>query len=662
LSFARALFSGCALLLLFSASTGHALAGAGLSAGTAPNVFNATHIHEPVNLGGTWLVHAGDDPAFARPDFDDSGWTPFDSSTSIASIYGKEKPPVLWYRLRIQVDPGDSGLGLSENNLSRAFEIFVNGQRLIANGQVDPLKACTFAARLRAPIPDSMTASGLLIVAMRVRLSGEDWVGQDPGYYLTNLRLGQFDSLYREDWLAAIGQNLDDWVYRLLMLGLGIIALVLYLAQRSQKEYLWIVAVAALTVCESPLFVLSPFVNVAQPWMVVQDLPRLASPFIWGSLYFAFLGQRAGWGWRGFFIFAGITNFLTSLQGLLFTISLPFLNLPYIALLSIVIPIMLAIHWRRGNREAGILLIPAVLFSLFIYAFMAANILFEFPAWRQPAIRLLNFINSFPIGPFSVSFSTVSDILSTLALGIIVLLRSTRTSRRQAQLESEMEAAQQVQQILVPEQVGDIPGFKVESVYLPAQQVGGDFFQVFPLGDGGLLVVVGDVAGKGLPAAMLVSVLVGALRATAEFTRDPAELLAHLNERLVGRAGGAFSTAAAVVITADGQVKIANAGHLPPWLDGREIELPGALPLGIAADSTYEVTEFALEPGSRLTFCSDGVVEAQNAQGELFGFERTQEGSTRRAADLAEVAHLFGQQDDITVVTVEWMGAAVAAA
>src|SRR6202034_4087741 len=139
------------------------------------------------------------------------------------------------------------------------------------------------------------------------------------------------------------------------------------------------------------------------------------------------------------------------------------------------------------------------------------------------------------------------------SLGIIILLRSSRMSRCQAQLEAELEAAQQVQQLLVPEKTALVPGFSVEAVYLPAQQVGGDFFQVLPAGGGGLLVVVGDVAGKGLPAAMLVSVLIGAIRGVAEYTKDPAELLARLNERLIGRTQGGFSTAVAACIDAHGR-------------------------------------------------------------------------------------------------------------
>jgi serine phosphatase RsbU (regulator of sigma subunit) len=264
----------------------------------------------------------------------------------------------------------------------------------------------------------------------------------------------------------------------------------------------------------------------------------------------------------------------------------------------------------------------------------------------------LGVIDRYPLGPFSISLNWLSSIFSTVALAIIMLRRSSTTSRRQAILESEMAAAQEVQQVLLPEKTENVPGFDVESAYQPAQQVGGDFFQVLPAGRDGLLVVVGDVAGKGLPAAMLVSVLVGAIRGVVEYTVDPAELLASLNERLMGRTNGGFTTALAAHITADGWVTLANAGHLSPYLDGKEVELPGALPLGVVGGGSYETRQFYLAHGSRLTFYSDGVVEAQNSQGELFGFERAQAISTEPVAEIVEAAKNFGQEDDITVVAV----------
>ncbi|HUD55083.1 MAG TPA: PP2C family protein-serine/threonine phosphatase [Terracidiphilus sp.] len=253
--------------------------------------------------------------------------------------------------------------------------------------------------------------------------------------------------------------------------------------------------------------------------------------------------------------------------------------------------------------------------------------------------------------------ATVAGIFLGYAGFVFVFIsegrRHIRVHTEMAKLEGEMAAARQVQQLILPERGESFPGFAVESVYHPAQQVGGDFFQILPVGGGGLLIVVGDVAGKGLPAAMLVSMLVGSIRATAEDTDDPVIMLRRLHDRLVGRAFGGFATALAAHIASDGHVTIANAGHLSPYLDGREIELTGALPLGIEGGGRYDAKRFELPPGSRLTFYSDGVVEAQNQKGELFGFDRAKAISTQSAASIVEAAVRFGQADDITVVTIE---------
>jgi hypothetical protein len=628
--------------------------------------FDATNLKEPVDLGATWLVRAGDDPAYADPKLDDSHWTPFDPHSSITDIFGTADPEMIWYRIHVKVDPKQSGLALREYAISRAFEIYVNGERLIASGQIAPFIPYTLTARILKRIPDRMLSTGSLVIALRVHISKTEWgTGQDPGFFATNLTIGQESTLYRDDWLAIIGENAFVWLDRFFAIGLGFIALVLFAAQRRQPEYLWISAAGLLRLAESPVPAISLFHNVPAFWQLVENSLYVATPFVMVSMYFAFVHQRVGWRWRIVLVLAGILNALTTMQGILFAFPLPlqlFGNLPFIVILSVVIPIVLAVHLRRGNREAGILLIPLLLFSLYIYAEVALGTLFQFPAWKQFAIRGFNMIERFPAGPFGVPLNSVAGILSSLSLAIIMLIRSTTMSRRQALLDSELAAAHEVQKLLVPEHGGIVPGFTIESVYEPAQQVGGDFFQIVPAGEGGLVLVVGDVAGKGLPAAMLVSVIVGAISGISEYTRDPAELLAGLNERLVGRAGGGFSTALAAHITADGRVSLANAGHLSPYLDGKEVETPGALPLGVADGVRYETTEFRIEPGSRLTFYSDGVIEAQNHKGELLGFERGRELSTEPAAAIAEVAKKFGQCDDITVVTIERAAAVASAA
>jgi phosphoserine phosphatase RsbU/P len=150
---------------------------------------------------------------------------------------------------------------------------------------------------------------------------------------------------------------------------------------------------------------------------------------------------------------------------------------------------------------------------------------------------------------------------------------------------------------------------------------------------------------------MLVAMLVGAIRTRAKETGDPAEILSALNDRLCGNTRGGFATCIAVHISLDGTVDLANAGHLAPYLNGKEIELEGALPLGVVPNIEVTTARFLLEPGDGMTFVSDGVVEATNSRQELFGFDRLREISTEEAQRIADAAKRFGQEDDITVLT-----------
>ena len=130
-----------------------------------------------------------------------------------------------------------------------------------------------------------------------------------------------------------------------------------------------------------------------------------------------------------------------------------------------------------------------------------------------------------------------------------------------------------------------------------------------------------------------------------------------MNGRVMGRSGGHFATCLAAEIDPDGTMRIANAGHLQPYLNGEEMELDGALPLGLTPEAEYAVQTVKLSSGDRLTFMTDGVVEAQNEAKELFGFERAKEVSLQGAASIAALVKGFGQEDDITVVGVAFAAA-----
>jgi hypothetical protein len=316
-----------------------------------------------------------------------------------------------------------------------------------------------------------------------------------------------------------------------------------------------------------------------------------------------------------------------------------------------------------GVRESP----PQILFRYVFLLAACAPVAAFWPLWRLPQSQygvalvshiwfLGNFINrivaiQIPMLPgwTLVSARNVQAWLTGTALVlmfVVITLRYRRVSKDRAELQGEMKSAQEVQRLLTSSALEVAPWASVDVAYLPAKEVGGDFYfcRQTPAGQ---LVVVGDVSGKGLRAAMLASVALGTLRHPD--MQSPGGLLKDLNAALHGQTGGGFVTCCAALLRHDGQLTVANAGHPSPYVDGRELAVEAGLPLGIVADATYEE---AVSHGSSITLISDGVVEAENAQRELFGFERSLEISKRSAQDIAEAARAWGQTDDITVVTV----------
>jgi hypothetical protein len=252
-----------------------------------------------------------------------------------------------------------------------------------------------------------------------------------------------------------------------------------------------------------------------------------------------------------------------------------------------------------------------------------------------------------------ISLFEILALLLLVAIVYAVYRYATEERSKQAHLEAEIRNARAVQQVLIPEDIPAIPGFRIESVYHPASEVGGDFFQILPLRNGSVLAVIGDVSGKGMPAAMTVSLLVGTVRTLAHYTQSPAEMLTAMNYRMMGRTQGGFTTCLILRAAPDGSITLANAGHLAPYLESHEIEIENGLPLGLDAGATYTETTLRLAPNTQLTLLTDGVVEARAQSGELFGFERTAAIGSDTAEQIAGAARQFGQEDDITVLTLQ---------
>ncbi len=310
------------------------------------------------------------------------------------------------------------------------------------------------------------------------------------------------------------------------------------------------------------------------------------------------------------------------------------------AVSEIPLGILIYLGFRRGGRVER--MISAALSLHFLVRMLI------FPV----AQRFTGQNNFLYVGGWRVRLTAMT--LTVLgATTLIVLARVLMRDRAEKQrLATEFESARVVQQVLVPEEIPAVPGFAISAVYRPFGEVGGDFFQILPIADGGVLVVIGDVSGKGMQAAMMVSLLLGKLQALVETTTSPAAILRGMNHRLQGRSRGGFTTCLVVRLDPDETLTVANAGHIAPYVSGKELTVENGLPLGLAADVEYAEVAFPFRAGDWLTLVTDGVVEARSTKGELLGFERTAELSVGTAEAIAEAAQAFGQDDDITVLTL----------
>jgi serine phosphatase RsbU (regulator of sigma subunit) len=237
-------------------------------------------------------------------------------------------------------------------------------------------------------------------------------------------------------------------------------------------------------------------------------------------------------------------------------------------------------------------------------------------------------------------------------------------------IEQELELARSIQQAFLPEEVPTLEGWQISPYYQPAREVGGDFYDFHLLSEGRLGLVVGDATGKGVPAALVMSTTCGMLRAVSQAldSSSPGEMLERVNEAPVPSIpDNMFVTCFYAILDPNsGSLRYANAGHDVPYLhrNGTAEELRArGMPLGLMPGMNYEEQEIVLDTGEAALFYSDGLVEAHDPQGEMFGFPRlraliVEHAEERSLGDLLlEDLHSFvgegwEQEDDITLVTL----------
>ena len=608
---------------------------------------------EPVaSLDGLWRFHTGDNPAWANPDFDDSQWPLLRSDRDWGDQGYKGYSGFAWYRFTILVPDGGKPVSLLLSTINTGYQVYANGKLIGSAGSPAATRNPVVSAPptiFRLPVGDASIET--VHISLRVwnyklysAFAGGGPLG--PGSAVGDPVLLQQQVRWYRD--ASAVKFVNMYTYGLIAILVGITILGLFLFRREDREYLWFSILLLAGAVDPVVRIAVHIYPIPLPPMDMLGMISESVAAISALAFFSIvLNMRRSFMWWLALIAAAVSPLTMILyyfqwtpMGIIYAIQLCCLLPAYFWIV-----VALTIGALRKDKSARLLFVPAALF--YGYSILS-NLVFISSAlgWQR---RLLSLEIPILQKPFPLDPEDVINYVFVLALLIFLVRRFSLARQKEARLSAEMEAARGMQSLLIPATPPITPGFQVESVYLPASEVGGDFFQILPADDDALLIVVGDVSGKGLKAAMTVSTIVGALR--NDISRQPAKVLANLNRVLHGQITG-FATCVAAWITADGTMTIANAGHIPPYRNGDEMAVEGGLPLGILAACQYEESQFEIARGDRLTFVSDGVVEATNGNHELFGFARTQAISREPAQKIAEAARTFGQEDDISVLSV----------
>ena len=622
-----------------------------------------------ISLDGQWRFHPGDDATgqlgWAKPGFDDSEWLTLHSDQPWNDQGATSMDGYGWYRFRVTVaERGgiEPELGILLPPFSTGYEIFADGQRIGSTGSYE-----------KTSIPFLKTA---VVQSALFELPREVATGNAPEHtYQIALRVWSAPSIAQYYFSGPSGgggmagpmgmlrpmlarrltQELyfytDNFAFAMLAFAIAIFSLGLFWFRRRESEYLWFALV--------PVFLgLNGLLNIlfVVQWqrLPLWDLVNSATEIGYQIALLVFVSRVLG------LPLSRLRKVLIALGSLsIFTVPLYWTQIvtPPVAGwidIGMLMPVTLWVLGRltresmRGNVMARLMLAPVALMAGLSLVDDLTLTLWQVHLIGDPQF----FEKALPLAGFHVHPTILAQTLFLLSMMGFLIDRFTRARRREEHLVASMEAARQVQRLLLPEAMPEVAGLEIECAYYPSEMVGGDFFLAVPTERGGLIALLGDVSGKGLPASMLVAMLVGAARAQMAITTDPASILNGLNAALRAHRTGHLATCLVCHLAADGLVTLASAGHPAPYRNGSEMEMAGALPLGAIEDAGYEDSTLRMEPGDRLMLISDGILEAQDGQGNLLGFAAAAQAASLSAHAIAEAALAHGQTDDITALAV----------
>ncbi len=630
--------------------------------------------HSVIALTGPWKFHIGDNPKWADPNFDDSQWETEDLHVKQGSIdpmmgfagfvpgwTAKGHPGYsgfAWYRIRLRITGASEPLSLlGPINFDDAYQLFVDGRLVGSFGNFNRSVPAIYTNRaVRFALPADMLAAsrhGTAVLAFRFYMAPRTLLQTLPGGFHAPPVIGFSDAItaaYHVAWEDLYRGIATLFPWGMMELAFALFVLMLYIFDRKERILLWPLA-ASLFAATTVALTIAEVTGLmaALPAALAISVIGPVGVCLWLVAFWVYFGLQEKKWLRNAIV---VLSLWTIAANILFNVLLlrgdasrrVFVASAFDAIVVDTVTFALIVYiawlgWRRPHREHWLLFLALAFYVIPSFA-LSLDPLHVVTRWFPHHVRV------------DLAMLCEVPMLACFSIGLLRRFRSSQ--RRQQAMEEDVAQAQQVQQVLIPDNLPHVPGLTIESEYRPASEVGGDFFQIVPhAADGSALIVVGDVTGHGLQAGMLVALIVGAIRSTAETSADPLAMIEALNRRLCGR-GNAHATCLALRIAADGAITLANAGHLPPYLNGKELPMDGALPLGMVTTAEFPVSRFQLSQGDTLMLLSDGIAEAQDRNGRLFGFERVHMLLQKpiSAAQVAAAAQEFGQQDDISVLRI----------
>ena len=624
-----------------------------------------------VPIDGEWQFHLGDDMRWADPAYDDSEWERITADKTWGAQTHPSYTGFAWYRRHLDIPPSSLSnpkLAILMPPVEDAYEIFWNGVRIGHQGSLPPHAVWYLEQRqsFALPVPEEGLADGVLAIrvwtAKLVSYSAETTGGLTAPPFLGN-PVSIADRVGAQDF-TAMRKSFYRRIINIIFAIMGVVALLTWSRNRQNWLFLWF---GLWSLAHGITFLTRlPTISSSVPYPILRCALEIGYSIVDCTLMLVLLylfrlhndSRLRRWTWLAiaFNLGAATINGVLALFWAEAGLAAQWVDAltAAVGVISRMYVVVLVYQGIKRKLDPEVKLVAVVCFFHYVFSLLRIETFqgIRFTHWKVgPWFDL----TGFEFAGSRVNTREVFDTVLLLVLTHALVRYAVRNHQKQTEIENELKSAREVQRVMIPEAIPQVPGYAIQGAYHPALEVGGDFFQIISLDSGATLIILGDVSGKGLKAAMNVALIIGTVRTLAEFESEPKAILAGLNRRLVGRMQGGFTTALLLKLGRFGHCTLANAGHLPPFLNGNELALQESLPLGIDAEVVFADHDFMLRKGDRLTLYTDGVPEARCKKGELYGFERTRLllSNSLSAESVAQAARDFGQEDDITVLTIE---------